>query len=102
MQRFPNLHSTLAAPNKPDIIPMNSQWLSGEGAGSWFYIEPAEEKYQITRYNPEGKIECSGLFRIKNQADFNIHEKFEFIHLSHCKTVNIKQHNFVITMERVG
>ncbi len=33
-----NLRNTLPAPTKPANIPNESQWLSREGAGSWFFI----------------------------------------------------------------
>ena len=34
----------LTEPNKPDNISQNSQWLSGLGAGSWFWISDVKEK----------------------------------------------------------
>ena len=51
-------------PNKPDNISQNSQWLSGLGAGSWFWISYVKEKdvYRICRYSPVGELECDRLF----------------------------------------
>lgn len=95
------LNSTLAAPVLAENIPASSQWLSGEGAGSWFHIELAGKDYKISRYSPTGKIECSGLFRIANQIDFDIHVHFQFIHLSHCKSVSIQQQDQLVKMERI-
>lgn len=94
------LHYTLEEPLKLDCIPKSSQWLSGEGAGSWFYITSFKDKFIITRYSPKGKIECSGIFEITNNIQFDINKPFKFIHLSHCKSVRILQNDKVVQMER--
>lgn len=93
--------NTLLAPLKPASIPTEAQWLSGEGAGSWFCIEMNPEGYQITRYNPEGVIECQGDFELKNENIFSFTKGYQFIHLSHCKTVNIRQDSITYTFERI-
>lgn len=102
MQDNSKLKSTLTAPAIPRNIPPNSQWLSGEGAGSWFYMESAKHDYIITRYSPTGKVECSGLFRITNQIDLDLDIPFQFIHLSHCKSVTLQQHVKIVKMERIN
>ena len=33
------LKQTLPEPERPEFLPKKAQWLAGEGAGSWFYIE---------------------------------------------------------------
>jgi hypothetical protein len=96
------LYTTLCAPAKAENIPDNSHWLAGEGAGSWFYIEMSGQDYRITRYNPEGKIECSGLFKLSNDTDFNINVLFEFVHLSHCKSVTISQMDQILKFHRIS
>lgn len=95
------LKGTLSAPPIAENIPSNSQWLSGEGAGSWFYIESANSDYLISRYSPSGKAECSGLFRVTNKTDLNLEIDFEFVHLSHCKNVTIQQNDQVVKLERI-
>ena len=99
MIRSSKLNSTLAAPALAENIPANSQWLSGEGAGSWFHIESAGKDYKISRYSPTGKIECSGIFKIVNQMEFDLSVRFQFIHLSHCKSVSIQQQGQLVKME---
>ena len=96
------LKFTLEAPPIPGSIPQNSQWLAGEGAGSWFHIK--EEGYltfEITRYSAEGKPECRGQFQIKNNNALYLSKDYEFIHLSHCKSVNIRQDGSIVYMERI-
>lgn len=93
---------TLEEPVRPACIPTNCQWLSGEGAGSWFHISFQENNFLITRYNPKGKIECSGFFKISNNIPFDIDASYNFIHISHCKSVNIIQNNQVIHMIRLS
>ena len=34
-----NLMSVLAKPERHKEIPESSKWISGEGAGSWFYFD---------------------------------------------------------------
>jgi len=96
------LYTTLSAPAKTESIPENSQWLAGEGAGSWFDIELSFNDYKITRYSPEGRIECSGLFNTLSESDFNINAPFEFVHLSHCKSVTIRQMDQVLKFYRIS
>jgi hypothetical protein len=97
-----HLYTTLSAPEMAQGIPESSQWLAGEGAGSWFNIELAGKEYRITRYSPEGKIECSGLFNKELETGFNINAAFEFVHLSHCKSVTIKQMDQILKFHRIG
>lgn len=96
-----SLKTTLLAPKLPSNLPKTAQWLAGEGAGSWFLIKQAANNFEITRYNPEGKIECEGLFNCENQSEFNIEKKYQVIHLSHCKTVRILQENTTFVFERI-
>jgi hypothetical protein len=98
--RKKSLHHTLEEPHRLDCIPKNSQWLSGEGAGSWFLISAIQDKFSITRYSPKGKIECSGIFEITNNIQFDINAPYKFTHLSHYKSVKIIQYDEVLKMER--
>lgn len=85
-------HKVVPCPQKPDHLPVNIHWLSGEGCGSWFHIEQYEVGYIISRYNPEGKLECKGLFEQIAGIKIIMSENFEFTYLSHCAEVNIIQH----------
>lgn len=86
-----SLHYTLPAPAWPDHIPVDAQWLSGEGAGSWFSIEKHIKDYIITRYSPEGKVECRGIFQKEGNNKFLPSHKYEFTYISHCSMVTIYQ-----------
>lgn len=102
MKTKQHLYTTLSAPAKTESIPENSQWLAGEGAGSWFSIERQGKDYRINRYSSEGKIECAGLFNTASEKDFNINAPFEFVHLSHCKSVTIRQMGQVLKFHRIS
>lgn len=80
-------------PDRPVNLPENIYWLSGEGCGSWFHIEAHDEYYAISRFSPEGKLECAGLFEQVSGNAFKLKEKFAFTYLSHCAEVNILQEN---------
>lgn len=95
------LKGTLNEPYRADGIPKTAQWLSGEGAGSWFSISPYEnEKYIISRFSPSGDLECEGEFIIRNNLPFNIKQPFRFNYLSHCREVRIRQKTHLIEFER--
>lgn len=81
-------------PQKPKHLPMDIHWLSGEGCGSWFLIEGTLFKtFIISRFNPEGKLECKSLFNQVSGDPIDLKEKYEFIYLSHCAEVNIIQNS---------
>lgn len=88
MIKLPNV---LAQPKRPSHLPLIAKWLSGEGAGSWFVIEGREDKsiYKITRFSPEGKVECEGIFTADKRV--NLKKYFEITYPAHCKIVNIVQ-----------
>ena len=85
------LKSTLPKPLRHQSIRANAQWLSGEGAGSWFSISQVSDNFFIERQDPDGKIECSGLYTISDKRSINLSEPYSFDYLSHCGNVNIKQ-----------
>jgi len=82
----------LEKPVLPINIPSDSQWLSGVGAGSWFFIIAEENQYRIKRFSPEGELECDRLFAV-DSSDFDINTDYQFTYLSHCKECTIIQNN---------
>jgi hypothetical protein len=96
-----SLKTTLVAPKLPGNLPKTAQWLAGEGAGSWFVIEPKSTGFEIKRYSPDGNLECEGIFKAENQTEFNIEKYYQFTHLSHCKTVRILQENTTFVFNRL-
>ncbi|MBE0663365.1 MAG: hypothetical protein IH597_12975 [Bacteroidales bacterium] len=94
------LKSTLPAPPRHPAIPENAQWISGEGAGSWFHIIKEGELYAIARYGPEGNTECKGLFSLSDKTLFTIGDPYKFFHLSHCSKVQILQNGQVFVFTR--
>ena len=88
MIKFPKI---LPEPALPAHLPSTAKWLSGEGAGSWFVIEQENDiQYKITRFSPEGLVECEGLFGA-SIANMNIEKDFEITYPSHCAKVSIIQ-----------
>jgi hypothetical protein len=97
------LKGTLKEPVRAAGIPATAQWLSGEGAGSWFTISQTETgKYAVSRFGPDGKLECEGEFTITNNLPFNINQSYRFDYLSHCRKVKIIQNNVPIEFERIA
>ena len=90
------LKNTLPQPERHRNIPETSQWLSGEGVGSWFNIKLNNDKYLFSRFNQDGVLECEDMFEVIKNIAFNINLPFTFIHLSHCSKVSIQQNNTII------
>ncbi len=96
------LKGTLSEPLRFIGIPQSAQWLAGEGAGSWFAISHIEtKKYVVSRFSPDGKLECEGEFIISNNQPFNIKKPYRFGYLSHCEKVTIIQNDIRILLKRI-
>lgn len=101
-----NVKNTLPPPERQENIPPESQWLSGEVAGGWFWIKRGTNKnsYKISRFSTEGILECSGEFKQKDEElnKFDINSPYSFTHLSHCSKTTIKQNNNLFTFYRIN
>ncbi len=97
-----NVKGTLPASSKPEKIPPDSQWLSGEVAGGWFHLKEEHTTYTITRYSSDGVAECTGQFRLDDQRHFNPRMPYSFSHLSHCQKVTIHQGNEVFEFNKIN
>jgi len=96
------LKGILPEPVRAAGIPQTAKWLAGEGAGSWFTISHLEnEKYAVSRFAPDGKLECEGEFAISNNQPFNVESLFLIGYLSHCGKVTIIQNGFEIKLIRI-
>lgn len=95
-----NVRGTLPEPVKPAGIPPNSQWLSGEVAGSWFSLEPVEEGFNITRFSSDGDPECNGIFKTE-KSGFDVNKPFHFTHFSHCSKVTVIQEQDIYEFSRI-
>lgn len=92
----------LSEPEKPKHIPEAAQWLSGEGAGSWFSLIPKAEINQIEmqRFSPKGKLECEGVFVAKSDCP-NLLKPVAITHLSHCQQLSVEQEGKIFLFVRV-
>jgi len=98
------LKHTLPEPKRPDSLPKPAQWLAGEGAGSWFYIENSstENGFKVKRFSPKGKLECEGIFEIESgKQSLILNKAYQFVHLSHCAFVHIEQGGEVFKLVRI-
>ena len=95
-----DLNTTMPSPYRHATVPINAQWVSGEGAGSWFHLKENNNDYMISRYSPEGKLECQGIFTIAGSTkQFNYYKPFVIEHLSHCKLVTLSQDGIKIQLK---
>lgn len=83
------IKSTLPQPERNPNIPESAQWLSGEGAGSWFYFENHNSTVKVIRYSPDGTIECSRLYENRSLINFESADSFKITYPSNCNMVSI-------------
>jgi len=95
---MPTDTKVLRIPVRPQNISASSQWLSGEGAGSWFSLENTFGKIIVSRYSPEGKLECRGEFLEGESGKLKWDEEFSFTYLSHCGKLTLLQNNYHHTL----
>lgn len=92
--------NTLTAPNRPENLPENAQWLSGEGAGSWFTFEYKANQLLVNRYSPEGLKECTGIYnpiRLNNLPELS---SLRISYPSNCAEVTLESGNNTFKFER--
>jgi len=96
------MSTIISAPSQPSSLPSSSQWLAGQGAGSWFWIGKTEilNQFQIKRFSPKGTLECDRVFTC-NQSGFKYSDPFEFTYLSHCAFCTIIQNEQMFTFDVV-
>ncbi len=84
------LIATLPVPERHPNIPENAQWLSGEGAGSWFVFEVESTFLKVTRYSPLGVVECTGMYGNKDAIKLlKTQISFTVSYPSNCKVVSL-------------
>lgn len=95
------LLSTLPAPVRHPAIPEDAEWLSGEGAGSWFALNVEEDFLKVTRYSPDGRMECNGTYNgpLKELLDSN--HSIHLDYLSDCSEINLKINGNRIKFSRI-
>ncbi len=91
------LGTTLPAPVRHPDIPGDALWLSGEGAGSWYSLRFRDVFLVVTRYAPDGAVECSGMFQetVRGSGKVNTsllrknNRDFRLDYPSNCKEVTL-------------
>jgi hypothetical protein len=94
------LKSILPAPARNENIPENAQWLSGEGAGSWFNLDGYNSELKVTRYSPEGNIECDGIFVNQQGLSGLSIQKLRLSHPSDCRAITLTNGDRLFKFER--
>jgi len=95
---------TINPPEKPASIPEHSQWLFGQGAGTWFSIDltSVSNQYQVKRFTPTGELDCDRIFEIEeNGSVFDINKSYQFTHISHCAKCRIIQQEIVFVFNYI-
>ncbi len=96
------MKSTLPAPPVPPALSSEAQWLSGEGAGSWFVVEPSTKFTKVSRFSPQGELECSGLFERLPSAWLSHTKSIQITYPSHCSVVSLSLETKKIELSRIS
>lgn len=96
------LKTTLRSPERHQSLNESVQWISGEGAGSWFDIKELDDNYEVSRFNEEGELECRSIFKIHNGMSLDLNKSYKFDYLSHCSKVFLQQGDSLIELERIA
>lgn len=89
------LSVTLNRPKQHSKIPDSAQWLSGEGAGSWYTFNNIDKSIEVTRYSPEGNTECFGLFKAVDNYEMPDVSQLKITYPSNCAEVSLKSNNSI-------
>ena len=96
------LQFTLPEPDRPDHIPAHAQWLSGEGAGSWYALDQlGENRFQLRRFGPGGEPEGKALMECSGEKAPDIGCPYQIIHLSNCRQVRVFQNGDRYTLRSI-
>lgn len=78
-----------------------AQWLSGVAAGAWFELHHIghDIEYLFKRISLHGNIDVEDTFAIQD-AGFDYHFEYEFVHYSNCDFFHIQQNGTVYRFNR--
>lgn len=97
-----NLPEVLEAPKSKPAKLTGAKWLAGEGAGSWFLIEPCPKnrsKFLMRRFSEKGNFECGGYFEASLNLDLST--DFELTYPSHCMKFSVIQKGAIINLSLI-
>jgi hypothetical protein len=95
------LKTTLPEPVRHGNIPVTAQWLSGEGAGSWFAFKPFKSDLLVTRYSPEGVIECSGFYKNRDSEVLNTKTQYQITYPSNCSVISLVNNGKIVCFDLI-
>jgi hypothetical protein len=87
---FMMLDTTLPAPPRPLTVPAEAQWVAGETTGSWFHLEQQQDGILLTRYCPEGLLECTNVLQADG-PETGLDAGYRIVSMSHCAEVRVEQ-----------
>ncbi len=90
--QYVNTDKVLPAPVRAADLPDTAQWLSGEGAGSWYYIEClTQKKFKVSRFDEEGLLEFADIYELADDSVFDEDKHFQISYPSHFQVITLLQ-----------
>jgi hypothetical protein len=82
------INRVLPQPERPTSLSERAQWLSGEGAGSWYMINKRDNDIIMRRFSPSGDFECEEFFENTLGIDLDI-DNYKVTYLTNCSRVTL-------------
>ena len=99
---YKSLKSTLKPPIRHHNIPENAQWLAGEGAGSWFSIELECPHLKVTRFSPDGIMECTGYYKNNYGQAVLPDNRYRITYPSNCQIISLTSNRQYLQFDRAS
>ncbi len=95
-----DLKSVLAA---PELKPHHAaKWFSGEGAGSWFVIQPKEEnQFLVQKFSPDLKIESATEMILDSEFIFDLKGVFNLKFPCNSREITLQQNETQLVLRKV-
>jgi len=93
--------STLPAPARHPEIPESAQWLSGEGAGSWYHLEYNKHITTVSRFSPDGFIESVWQFDPLPPKTIPESENLTITYPSDSRRISLKNSKGIIRLNKL-
>lgn len=95
------IKATLPKPERAPSIPTSAQWLSGEGAGSWYDIIKNNDNFKVYRYSPIAETECLGDFQYFGSDELPKLYELKFTYPSNCAEISLSNSSKTYQLKRI-
>ncbi len=93
------LSTTFPQPERHKNIPINAQWISGEGYGSWYHLQNEKEGLLLTKFSPKGEVEHRTIF-LDEKNLFDLEKPYKITYPTNNVKITIVQEGKKINLKK--